>query len=300
VKPPPFDYVRAESVEDAVRALAGAGGDGKIIAGGQSLVPMMALRVARPSVLVDINRIPGLSGISQNGDGGLRVGALARHAALTRQREHPLLAEAASVIGHAAIRSRGTAGGSIAHADPAAELPVVAAALDAVVQVAGPGSPAGSGPSPGPGSVPGPVRDIAAKELFVGALETALAEDEMITSVTFPFPRRWGFAEFSRRRGDFGLVTVVAAEVDDRIRIAIGGAGGVPYRPAGAEAVLAEAPPGGPLSPEVIDQAAASAAAEVPASGDLHGSAEFRRAMTAEFTRRALQRLAGAQVRGAA
>jgi carbon-monoxide dehydrogenase medium subunit len=123
----------------------------------------------------------------------------------------------------------------------------------------------------------------------------------MITSVTFPLPRRWGFAELSRRRGDFGLVTVVAAEVDDRIRIAVGGVSGIPYRPADAEAILAEAMRAGfALTPAVIDRAAASAAAEVPAFGDLHAPAEYRRAMAGEFTRRALTRLAGAQTTGAA
>jgi aerobic carbon-monoxide dehydrogenase medium subunit len=291
LKPPPFDYVRAGSVAEAARALRGAGGDGKIIAGGQSLVPMMALRVARPSLLVDINRIPGLSGISPAAGGAVRVGALTRHCELARQREHPLLAEAAAVIGHPAIRSRGTAGGSIAHADPAAELPVIAAAVDAVVHVAGPGT-AGGAPSP---------RDITAAEVFLGPLETVLADDEVITSVTFPVPRRWGFAEFARRRGDFGLVTAVAADVGGRIQIAVGGVGGVPFRPGRAEAVLADAvQPGGPLPPEAIEQAAASAGAEVPASADLHGSAEFRRAMAAEFTRRALAQLAAPQDAGGA
>lgn len=312
LKPPPFDYVRADSVANAVGALRGAAGDAKIIAGGQSLVPMMALRVARPSLLVDINRIPGLAGIGPAGDGpaeegpageapagdrAVRVGALTRHCDLARQRDHPLLAEAACVIGHPAIRSRGTVGGSIAHADPAAELPVVAAALDAVAHIAGPRpSPGGTGPGAGACSS----RDIAAAELYLGPLETVLADDELITSVTFPVPRRWGFAEFARRRGDFALVTVVAAEAGGRIRIAAGGVGGVPYRATEAEAVLAGAvPPGGPVAPEVIDRAAASAGAEVPASGDLHGSAEFRRAMAAELTRRALTRLAGTPENGA-
>ena len=280
MKPPPFDYVRVSSVEDAVRALADAGGDGKILAGGQSLVPMMALRIARPSPLVDINRIPGLSGVRQARDGeAVRIGTLTRHAALAGQRQHPLLAEAASWIGHPAIRSRGTVGGSIAHADPAAEIPVVAAALDAVIEIAGPASS----------------REIPASDLFAGAFETVLAGDEMITSVTFPVPRRWGFAELARRRGDFGLVTVVAAEAGDRIRVAVGGTGATPWRAAGAEDVLAGAgPPGAALTPAVIERAAAAAAAGAPASGDLHAPAGFRRAMTVEFTRRALAQLAGA------
>ena len=130
MKAAPFEYIRANSVGEAVRALADAGGDGKIIAGGQSLLPVLALRMARPRLLIDINRIPGMSTVTRV-DGGVRVGALVRHSRLVEQAQHPLLSEAVRWIGHTAIRSRGTSGGSIAHADPAAELPVVAAALDA-------------------------------------------------------------------------------------------------------------------------------------------------------------------------
>ncbi|HKS46971.1 MAG TPA: FAD binding domain-containing protein [Amycolatopsis sp.] len=263
MKPAPFDYLRARSLGEAVRALADAAGDGKIIAGGQSLMPVLALRMARPRLLVDINRIPGLSTITPV-DTGVRLGALVRHARLVEQTLHPLLAEAARWIGHAAIRSRGTSGGSIAHADPAAELPVVAAALEATIHIAGPGG----------------TRTSTATDLFTGPLETTLAEDELITAIDMPAPERWGFAEFSRRHGDFGLVTVVAAEVRGRWRLAIGGVGGVPHRPAEAEDLLND---GG--SP---DQVAAAAAAAVTPSGDIHASAEYRRAMMEEFTRRAL------------
>ncbi|GAB3003236.1 FAD binding domain-containing protein [Amycolatopsis acidiphila] len=263
MKPAPFDYLRAHSVGEAVRALADADGDGKIIAGGQSLLPVLALRMARPRLLVDINRIPGLSTITPV-DGGVRLGALVRHARLAGQTAHPLLAEAARWIGHTAIRSRGTSGGSIAHADPAAELPVVAAALEATIHIAGPGG----------------TRATTATELFTGPLETTLAEDEMITAIDLPSPQRWGFAEFSRRHGDFGLVTVVAAEVAGRWRLALGGVGGVPLRPAEAEHLLNDGAP--------VEQVAAAAAAAVTPSGDIHASAEYRRAMTEEFTRRAL------------
>jgi carbon-monoxide dehydrogenase medium subunit len=263
MKPAPFDYLRAASVTEAVHALSRP--DSKIIAGGQSLGPLLALRMARPALLVDINRIPGLSTITRLEDGAVRLGALVRHARLVQQREHPLLAEAARWIGHTAIRSRGTCGGSIAHADPAAELPVVAAALEATIHVAG---PAGR-------------RAVVARDLFAGALETTLAEDELITAIDLPVPERWGFAEFSRRHGDFGLVTVVAAEVRGSWRLAIGGVGNVPYRASDAEAVLND---GGSL-----DEAATLAAADVDPATDVHGSAEYRRAMTAEFTRRALR-----------
>jgi carbon-monoxide dehydrogenase medium subunit len=179
--------------------------------------------MARPSVLVDVNRIPGLAGVHLHGDGVVRVGALTRHAALTRQTHHPLLAEAARWIGHTAIRTRGTTGGSIAHADPSAELPVVAVGTGATVTVAGPAT----------------TRTVAAEELFEGALMTSLADDEMIVDVRFPVPARWGFAEFTRRHGDFALVAAVVAEVSGQVRIAMGGVGAVPVRATAGEQVLA-------------------------------------------------------------
>lgn len=272
MKPAPFDYLRASSVDQAVQVLSDADGDGKILAGGQSLLPVLALRMARPRVLIDINTIPGLSTITPV-DSGIRLGALVRHARLIEQKSHPLLAEAAKWIGHTAIRSRGTSCGSIAHADPAAELPIVAAALEATIHIAG---RAGR-------------RTTSAADFFVGALETTLGEDEMITAVDMPMPTRWGFAEFSRRHGDFGLVTVVAAEVAGRWRLAIGGVASVPIRPIEAEHLLNEG--------AAADRVAAAAAAGVAPSGDIHASVEYRTAMTEEFTRRAL---ADAQRRTAA
>ena len=232
VKPAPFDYVRARCIQDAVAALAAANeeGEGKIIAGGQSLMPLLALRLAQPSVLVDINRVPGLDAISPGPGGGLRIGALTRHRALAAQRQHPLLAEAARWVGHAAIRTRGTLGGSLAHADPAAELPVVAVASGAVATVAG---PAGNAKIP----ADGPVHRRAADQ-------PGRRRGYRGGAVPAPGPR-WGFAEFARRHGDFGLVVVAAAEVDGRLRLALGGVASTPVRPASAEAVLA----GGPLGP---------------------------------------------------
>ena len=265
MKPAPFDYLRATSVAEAVSALAAAEGEAKILAGGQSLVPVLALRLARPALLVDVNRIPELAGLTDLDERTVRVGALVRHARLAEQTRHPLLAEAAKWIGHPAIRSRGTAGGSIAHADPAAELPVVAVALDATVQVTGPSG----------------ARECAAGEFFTGPLQTVLADDELVTAVDLPVPTRWGFAELSRRHGDFGLVTVVVAEVAGTWRIAAGGVGGVPHRAAEAEAVLNE---GGK-----IDEVAEAAASGLRPADDVHASAEYRRAMMVEFTRRALR-----------
>jgi carbon-monoxide dehydrogenase medium subunit len=263
----PFDYVRAATVDDVVTALADADGDGKILAGGQSLVPILALRMARPAVLVDVNRIPGLAGVRPDGAGdgaAVHVGALTRHSALAAQSHHPLLAEAARWIGHTAIRSRGTAGGSIAHADPSAELPVVAVGTGAVVTVSGPGRN----------------RSVSADELFAGALMTSLGEDEMIIGIRFPVPQRWGFAEFARRHGDFALVTAVVAEIGGTVRIALGGVGSVPVRAAAGEQVLAT---GGTAA-----EAAAAASAELRPTADMHGSAPFRQAIAAEMIRRAL------------
>jgi aerobic carbon-monoxide dehydrogenase medium subunit len=255
VKPAPFDYLRAGSIDEAVRALADADGDAKILAGGQSLMPVLALRMARPRLLVDIDRIPGLSTIAHLPD-SMRIGALVRHSRLVEQPHHPLLAKAAKWIGHTAVRSRGTIGGSIAHADPAAELPVVAAAPEATIHIAG-----GNGP-----------RSVTAADFFTGALEATLGDDEIeiITGVDMPQPTRWGFAEFARRHGDFGLVTVAAAEVVGRWRLAIGGVGRVPVRPREAE--------------ELLNTGARS----IDPTSDIHGSGDYRRAVTREFTHRAV------------
>ena len=278
MKPAPFDYVRPGSVEDAVAALAAAcsDGEGKVIAGGQSLMPLLALRLAQPSVLVDINRVPGLDAIDPRPGGGLRIGALARHRALAAQRRHPLLAEAARWVGHAAIRTRGTLGGSLAHADPAAELPVATLASGGVAAVAG---PAGR-------------RGVPAADLFTGALQTSLDDDEIIEAVEFPALGRWGFAEFARRHGDFGLVVVAAAEVDSRLRLVLGGVAATPVRPAAAEAVLA----GGPLSPARIGEAAEAAAGEIEPAADIHASAGYRRQLTRILVARALKQAAAARV----
>ncbi|MFI2478807.1 FAD binding domain-containing protein [Nocardia xishanensis] len=280
MKAAPFEYCRPGSVRAAVDALRDSGGDGKVIAGGQSLVPVLAMRMGRPSVLVDINRIPGLASIETIDDSTLRIGALVRHRNLVEQRRMPLLSEAASWIGHAAIRTRGTIGGSIAHADPAAELPVVAAALDAHIHVMGPTG----------------ARSVPAAELFVGPLETSLGEADIVTAVELPLPTRWGFAELSRRHGDFGLVTVVAAEVEGRIRLAVGGLGPIPVRPREAEQILAD----GPIDRSRLTAASKATAAAVSAGTDIHASAAYRRAMAEEFTHRALTQLLGTEKKGAA
>ena len=265
MKPPKFDYLRASSVEEAVATLD-ANEDSKILAGGQSLVPVLALRMAQPSVVVDINRIPGLSELQPQDDGSLRVGALVRHQKLADQRQHLLLAAGARWIGHAAIRSRGTCAGSIAHADPTAELPVLATALDATVHITGPAA----------------TRALGVDDLFEGTMTTSLEENEMITAVDFKPANRWGFAEFARRHGDFALVLAVAAEVEGNLRVVLGGVGPVPLRAVNAEQ---EFNSGGTVA---IEHAAAAAAAEINPTADLHGSADFRRHIAQEMVRQAL------------
>src|ERR1700704_1979921 len=194
MKPAPFRYARAGSLAEAVALLAAAPGDTKLLAGGQSLVPMLNMRLVRPAVLVDVNSVRELAGIAPTADGGLRIGALTRHAELTASpaviERAPLLAEAARHVGHAAIRNQGTLGGSLAHADPAAELPAALLALDARVHVTGPRG----------------AREIAADAFFLGLLTTALEADEILTAIEVPAqPPGWGFVEIARRPGDFAL-----------------------------------------------------------------------------------------------
>jgi carbon-monoxide dehydrogenase medium subunit len=198
MKPPPFDYVRAGSVEEAVVLLAEHGDEAKIIAGGQSLMPMLAFRMAAPKLLVDIGPIATLRRISVD-DRGVTLGALVRWCDIERHAElshaHPLLVEAIKHVAHYQIRNRGTIGGSLAHADPAAEFPGIAVACEAEIEVVGSNGP----------------RTIVANEFFLDSLTTALAPDELIVSVRLPpwkLGRRWAFDEFARRRGDFALAGV--------------------------------------------------------------------------------------------
>jgi aerobic carbon-monoxide dehydrogenase medium subunit len=274
MKCPPFEYHRATGVGDATAALDAADGDGKILAGGQSLVPVLALRMARPSVLVDVNHVPGLARLEVRDD-VLHLGALVRHLTLAEQQHHPLLAEAARWIGHTAIRSRGTVAGSLAHADPAAELPAVLLACDGAVHVAGHAIPS---------------RRIRAPDLFVGALQTSLTDTEMITEVELPTPDSWGFAEFARRHGDFAVVDAVAARFGDRVRVVVGGVGGVPHLLDAPELLTVDGPLGDDRARRIADAAAES----VDPASDLQGSAAYRRALTRELVGRALDQLAAA------
>ena len=281
MKPAPFDYVRAASVEEALEALAGP--DTKIIAGGQSLVPMLNLRLARPARLVDVNRVPGLDALEDAG-GGLRIGALVRHTRLLTEplvRERaPLLAEAAAQIGHVAIRNRGTCGGSLAHADPTAELPAAMVALDARFLLRS--------------------RDwerwIPASEFFVASYVTSAREDEMLVEVVVP-PRPagegWSFREVNMREGDFAVVaaaalTGVAGGRLARPRIVWCGAGFRPLSAPGLEGRL----DGMALEGTDFRAMASEALAELEPPSDHRASREYRRAALAELTERALREAA--------
>src|SRR5690625_411820 len=197
MKPAPFDYVRPDRLEDAVAELAAADGGGKVIAGGQSLMPVLAMRLARPETLVDLTAIAELAELRADG-GHLRVGATVRQRRLEREPRGagvPLVGMALPWVGHRELRSRGTVCGSLAHADPAAELPAVACCLDGVLTLAGPGGD----------------RDVAAREFFTGAMTTGLGPDEVVRSVRLPLASRgegFGFAEVARRHGDFALAGV--------------------------------------------------------------------------------------------
>lgn len=283
MKPPPFAYASAGSVEEAVSLLAGAGADAKILAGGQSLVPLLAFRLARPSVLVDVNPLAELAYLRVGNGDGLAIGALCRHVALERSPEltgpWQAVAEAAPLIGHYPIRVRGTAGGSIAHADPSAELPVLCAAYEAELEVLG---PAGR-------------RAIAAADFFRGPFTTSLAPDEVLLEARLPAPpdgARTAFEEFSERAGDFALASVCAGVAFEGrrctwSRLALGGVGPTPLRATAAEQALA----GSDLGEEAVAEAAQLAADACDPRSDFHASGEFRKELVAELTRRALGRL---------
>ena len=283
MKPPPFAYARPSSLEEAVTELSDAGDEAKLIAGGQSLVPMLAYRLVRPSLLVDVDAVPNLAGIRSE-DGERVLGALLRHVELERAAElegaHALLREAASHIGHLPIRVRGTLGGSLAHADPAAELPVAALALDAVVVAR---SARGE-------------RRIPASDFFLGPFTTALAPDEVLTSVRLPeAPReaRVAFEEFAVRAGDFALASAAVGIAPARdggpawARVVLGGVAPVPVRARAAETLLAD----GGLSDAELAAVGDAAAAEADPPDDHHASADYRRELVAALVQRALRRL---------
>jgi carbon-monoxide dehydrogenase medium subunit len=283
MKPARFDYHAPERLEDALSLLREQADGAKVLAGGQSLVPLMNMRLARPAAVVDINRIRELAYLRVE-DGELRIGALARHADVLRSPEvargWPLLHEATGLVGHAAIRNRGTVCGSVVHADPAAEQPAVLTALDGRVVIAGPDGR----------------REAAPDEFFLTYLTTALAPEEMVVEVRLPaLPPGTGtcFLEFSRRHGDFAIVGVACAvTLEDGVcrdaRVALAGVGGTPFRAREAEDVLR----GERLGPSAIRAAAERAAAGIEPDSDIHASADYRKHLARVLTERALARAA--------
>jgi carbon-monoxide dehydrogenase medium subunit len=280
MKPTRFSYFAARDVDEAVTLLAEREGDARVLAGGQSLMTLMNMRLARPTALVDLNEIGDLAYI-RRWDGGLAMGAMTRDAALERDAlaaEHfPLLVEAARCVGHPAIRNRSTVGGSIAHADPAAELPAVLLALDAEFEVR---SASGS-------------RTIAAKDFFQGYFQTSLGHAEVLTEVRIPGLRsRAGsaFLEFARREGDYalaGVAAVVALDEDGTIaeaRLGLCSLASQPLRPRAAETLLRGQQP----AAEAWAAAAAVIGALVEPPSDIHGSADYRRHLAGVMTERAL------------
>lgn len=280
MKPAPFDYVRAVDVDHAISSLVEADGDGKVLAGGQSLIPILAMRLSTPAVLVDLGRIPDLAYVREDGP-VLEIGAMTRHrdveiSPLVRQWA-PLVPAALAHVGHLTIRHRGTFGGSTAHADPAAEIPAVLLALDAEMVLAG---PAGR-------------RTVAAADFFQGFLTTALEADEILVAVRVPRQPAGSVVaveEFARRNGDFALAavfTAVSPAADGTladVRISAAGVGGTAIRGTDAEQILS----GNTPTAELVTAAAAAMAAQVEPFDDIHAPAVYRRHLTSVLTRRCL------------
>lgn len=279
MKPAPFSYERPESLDDALRALAEYGAGGKIIAGGQSLVPSMNFRLARPETLIDINNISEIQGVSVQDD-AIVIGAVTRHAAFHQPvSDDPvgrMLSKVVQNIAHYPIRQRGTFGGSLSHADPASEWCLVATVMGAEMEIVGQD-----------GS-----RRVPVDQFFRGTFMTAVGEDELLARIRLPrLPNGWGsgFYEFSRRKGDFALAMSLAMLRLDGDRIAdaylgIGAVSAHPLRLTDLEARLK----GQPATPETFTAIATAAQDMVRPSSDIHGSAEYRRDLTATVIRRAL------------
>src|SRR6266436_3929918 len=283
MKPPPFEYQSPATLDEAVALLASNAG-ARPIAGGQSLMPLLAFRLTAPSLLVDLRRVPGLGDITVAAE-GVHLGAKVRWRDIEEnvrlRTGHPLLVAAIAHVAHYQIRNRGTVGGSLAHADPAAELPGIAVTCDAEITLV---CTAGT-------------RTIGASEFFTGPLSTARLPGEIITELylpAWPAGRRWGFEEFARRRGDFALAGIGAFWDEDegeRVRnahLGVIGACRRPHRLGVAEAILN----GRALDETAIAEAARAAAAAVEPPEDLHASAAYRRALVATLLKRALQRAA--------
>ncbi len=279
MKPAPFQYAAPESVEETVALLHDYGTDGKLLAGGQSLVPLLNMRLARPSVIIDLNRVGELDYIREE-EGEILIGAMTRQRTAERSpvvaRRLPLLADALPLVGHLPIRTRGTVGGSIAHADPSAELPAVLAALEGTVVIRGPQG----------------TRRLASPEFFVSYLTTALEPDELLLEVRFPAHEQQGtaFLEVARRHGDYALVGVgavvtLAGGICTQAGLAFTGVGPVPARIPDAEAVLI----GEAVTDGVLAELRKVVTRQIDPTGDIHASAEYRKEVAGVLAQRALR-----------
>jgi len=280
MKLPPFEYACPTSISEAVALLASHDGEAKPLAGGQSLVPMMAFRVASPSLLVDLRKLAELRQIGITQD-GVTLGAMVRWRDILEDARlktaHPLLVAAVEHVAHYQIRNRGTVGGSIAHADPAAEMPGVVVTCDAQIAVMGKTG----------------ARTIAAGDFFLGPLMTALKPDEIITEIrlpAWPAKRRFGFQEFARRRGDFAMAAAAVLYDDDsgkarNAHVGVIGVADRPLRLPSVEAVL----DGQKIDDAVIAKAEAAASAAVDPSDDIHSSGAYRKALVGVMVERALK-----------
>jgi CO/xanthine dehydrogenase FAD-binding subunit len=282
MKPAPFKYVVASSLDHALSLKAEFGDEARFLAGGQSLIPAMNFRLARPAVLIDINGLGELAGVGRSQGNGIRVGALTRYCALERNSDFlqacPLFADALPHIAHPQIRNRGTIGGNLSHADPASELPAVATAMGAQMRIKSRGNE----------------REVAAADFFVGLLTTDIAADEMLVEVLFPEPKpRTGvcFMEVARRRGDFALAGVAAIlrldeeERCSELRLALCGVGETPVEASRAAASLV----GQRLSDKAIEAVAAEVQGMIAPSGNVHANPDYQRHIAGVLVGRAIR-----------
>jgi carbon-monoxide dehydrogenase medium subunit len=275
--PPEFDYVAPETLDDALRALAGGGGDAKVLAGGHSLLPLMKLRLAAPTLLVDIRKVPGLRGVHRE-NGQWRIGAMTRHADLQGNADLGPVGTAAGLIADQQVRNRGTIGGALAHGDPASDLPTVLLACEGSITVAG-----SSG-----------TREVAGVDLFQDYLTTAVEDGEVVTEVRVPSFEGWGssYLKFTRRAEDWAMVAVCAlvkkapdGSFED-VRIGLTNMGSTPLRASAAEAALRG------KGADAIADAAEQAAEGTDPPGDLNATPDYKRHLARVLTRRALEEAA--------
>jgi carbon-monoxide dehydrogenase medium subunit len=277
--PATFDYAAPESLEAAIKTLADGGDDAKLLAGGHSLLPLMKLRLAAPSLLVDLRKVPGLHGMSRE-NGTWRIGAMTPHAELERSPELGLASQVAGTIADPQVRNRGTIGGSLAHGDPASDLPGVLVAAEGTVTVQGPDGQ----------------RTIAAADLFENYMETAISATEVLTEIHMPTFDGWGhgYQKFNRRSEDWAMVAVgvlvkQTGDICEDVRIALTNMGSVPLRASAVEEALR----GQPLTADAIAKASEQAAEGTDPPADLNASADYKRHLARVLCRRALEQAAG-------